>query len=94
MESFENFSGPKSQLSNYNPLGLGLADLLTSLKKEKPRGLHSSEPRRCEDIKGIVAPEMSQKTFCSFEKEAPGVHVCLSIRTDYELCACMHTCTK
>lgn len=66
------------------------ADLLTSLKKEKPRELQSSEPRRCGAIKGIVAPEISQKTFSSFEKEAPGVHVCLSIE---QIMSCAHACT-
>ena len=28
------------------------------------------EPRRCEDIKGIVAPEIGPKTFETFEKQA------------------------
>ena len=30
-----------------------------------------SEPRRCEDIKGIVVPEIGTKSFGSFEKQAP-----------------------
>ena len=30
------------------------------------------EPRRCEDIKGIVAPERDPKSFGTFEKKAPG----------------------
>ena len=30
------------------------------------------EPRRCEDIKGIVAPERDPKSFGTFEKQAPG----------------------
>ena len=30
------------------------------------------EPRRCEDIKGIVAPERDSKSFGTFEKQAPG----------------------
>ena len=30
------------------------------------------EPRRCEDIKGIVAPEIGPKSFGTFEKQAPG----------------------
>ena len=29
------------------------------------------EPRRCEDIKGIVAPEIGPKRFGTFEKQAP-----------------------
>ena len=29
------------------------------------------EPRRCEDIKGIVAPEIDPKSFGTFEKRAP-----------------------
>ena len=32
------------------------------------------EPRRCEDIKGIVAPERDPKSFGTFEKQAPGVN--------------------
>ena len=30
------------------------------------------EPRRCEDIKGIVAPEIGLKSFGTSEKEDPG----------------------
>ena len=29
------------------------------------------EPRRCEDVKGIVAPEIDPKSFGAFEKRAP-----------------------
>ena len=29
------------------------------------------EPRRCEDIKGIVVPEFGPKSFGTFEKQAP-----------------------
>ena len=35
------------------------------------------EPRRCEDIKGIVVPDIGPKSFGTFEKQAPG----LSFRT-------------
>ena len=28
------------------------------------------EPRRCEDIKGIVAPEIGPQIFATFEKQA------------------------
>ena len=31
------------------------------------------EPRRCEDIKGIVVPDIGPKSFGTFEKQAPGV---------------------
>ena len=31
------------------------------------------EPRRCEDIKGIVVPERDPKTFGTFEKQAPDI---------------------
>ena len=34
-----------------------------------PDGL---EPRRCEDIKAIVTPEIGPKSFGTFEKQAPG----------------------
>ena len=30
------------------------------------------EPRRCEDIKGIVVPDIGLKSFGTFEKQAPG----------------------
>ena len=30
------------------------------------------EPRRCEDIKAMVAPEIVPKSFGTFEKQAPG----------------------
>ena len=30
------------------------------------------EPQRCEDIKGIVAPEIGPKSFGTFRKQAPG----------------------
>ena len=29
------------------------------------------EPRRCEDIKGIVVPDIGPKSFRTFEKQAP-----------------------
>ena len=29
------------------------------------------EPRRCDDIKGIVAPEIGPKSFGTFDKRAP-----------------------
>ena len=31
------------------------------------------EPRRCEDIMAIVAPEIGPKSFGTFEKQAPGI---------------------
>ena len=33
------------------------------------------EPRRCEDIKGIVVRDIGPKSFGTFEKQAPGVEV-------------------
>ena len=35
------------------------------------------EPRRCEDIKGIVVPDIGPKSFGTFEKQAPGHHSAL-----------------
>ena len=32
------------------------------------------EPRRCEYLKGIVAPEIGPKIFGTFEKHAPAGH--------------------
>ena len=34
------------------------------------------EPRRCKDIKAMVAPEIVPKSFGTFEKQAPGVRWC------------------
>ena len=31
------------------------------------------EPRRCEDIKGIVAPEIGPQSFRTFKKQATGL---------------------
>ena len=31
-----------------------------------------SEPQRCEDMEGIVTPEIGPKSFGSFEKQATG----------------------
>ena len=42
------------------------------------------EPRRCEDIKGIVAPEIDPKSFGTFEKRAPDtIRLALRIRRAY-----------
>ena len=42
--------------------------------------LDGLELRRCEDIKGIVAPEIGPKSFGTFEKRAAGLQVisCMS----------------
>ena len=36
------------------------------------------EPRRCEDIKGIVVPDIGPKSFGTFEKQAPGLRKLLT----------------
>ena len=41
-------------------------------KTKKIAKFDGLEPGRCEDIKGIVAPEMGPKSFGTFEKQAPG----------------------
>ena len=33
------------------------------------------ELRRCEDIKGIVVPDIGPKSFGTFEKQAPGLEI-------------------
>ena len=33
------------------------------------------EPQRCEDIKGIVVPDIGPKSFGTFEKQAPGTEL-------------------
>ena len=35
------------------------------------------EPRLCEDIKAVVAPEIGPKSFGTFEKHAPGLQILL-----------------
>ena len=45
----------------------------TSEKRAKFTGL---EPRRCEDIKRLVAPEIGPKSFGAFEKQAPDKNRC------------------
>ena len=39
-------------------------------KTKRIAALVGVEPRRCEDIKGIVAPEIGAKSFGTFEKQA------------------------
>ena len=40
-------------------------------KTKRIAKFYGLEPRRCEDIKGIVAPEIDPKSFGTFEKRAP-----------------------
>ena len=72
LESSENFSGPESQLWNCIVLVLKSWSLNMFLTEEKPRGLlakfGSWEPRRCEDIKEIVEPEIGPKSLRTFAK--------------------------
>ena len=66
--------GPENQLSNCNPLVFKSWSFNMFLMLEKPRGYQSlmaQNPRRCEDIKGIVTPEIGPKCFGIFEKQAP-----------------------
>ena len=42
-------------------------------KPERIAKYDGFQPRRCEYIKGIVAPEIGPKSFASFEKQAPGL---------------------
>ena len=42
------------------------------------------EPRRCEDIKEIVAPGRGPKSFGTFEKQAPGAPTGLSNEVSWE----------
>ena len=55
LESPENLAGPKSHLSNCNPLFFKHA--FDTRKTKRIAKFDGLEPRRCEDIKGIVAPE-------------------------------------
>ena len=42
-------------------------------KTERIAKFGGLEPRRCEDIKGLVAPEIGPKSFGTFEKQATGL---------------------
>ena len=69
LDSPENFSGTRSLLSNCNPLiFLHVFNIRKTKRIAKFEGL---EPRRCEDIKAVVAPEIGPKSFGTFEKQAP-----------------------
>ena len=76
LESPENFSGPeklvvKLQSTCFEELiFLHVFNIRKTLRIAKFDGL---EPRRCEDIKGIVAPEIDPKSFGTSEKRAPGL---------------------
>ena len=70
LESPDNFSGPKSQFSNCNPMVFEhVFNLGKSKRNAKFEGL---EPPPCEHIKGIVAPEEGPKSLGTFEKQDPG----------------------
>ena len=73
LESPENFSRPESQLSNCNLLPFEKVILSLMHKKTKRISKFDGlEPRRCKDIKGIVAPEIGPKGCGTFEKQATG----------------------
>ena len=44
------------------------------MKTKRIANFDGLEPRRCEDIKGIVAPEIGPKGFGTFEKQAPALN--------------------
>ena len=68
----KNFSEPKSQLSNCNPLALKIRFKVKKKKGKRITKFDGLEPRRREDITGIVDPEIGLKSFGTFEKRAPG----------------------
>ena len=64
LKSPEKFSGLKSQLSNYSVLVLKSQSLKVFFNVRKTKRIarcDGSEPRCCEDIKGIVTPKMGPK---------------------------------
>ena len=72
----ENFSGPKSQLSNFNLFVLkswSFKHVFNVRKTKRVAKFDGLEPRCCEDIKGIVAPQIDPKSFGTFEKQPPGL---------------------
>ena len=82
------FSVPKGQLSNCNPLlfkNLIFLHVFNVRKTKRIAKFDGLEPRRREDIKGIVAPAIGRKTFGTFEKQAPGPDICISWKTEETL---------
>ena len=72
VESVENFSDPRSQLSNCNPLVLKSCSSNMFFIHEKPKKIakfDGLEPRRCEDVKRIVAPGRGPRSFGTFGKQ-------------------------
>ena len=68
-----NVSGLESQLSDCNPLVLKTELFFGNVRKTKRTAKFDGlEPRRCKNVKGIVAPETGPKSFETFEKQAPG----------------------
>ena len=53
-------------------------------KTKKIAKFDGLEPRRCDDIKGIVAPEIGPRSFGTFEKQAPGLHLIRCMLTSNE----------
>ena len=43
-------------------------------KTKRTAKFEGLEPRHCEDIKAVVAPEIAPKSFGTFEKQAPGYY--------------------
>ena len=48
-------------------------------KTKKIAKFDALEPRRCEDVKGIVAPEIGSKSFGTFEKQAQDTNLILAL---------------
>ena len=67
LESPVNVSGPESQLFR-----LQSACFENVRKTKRTANFDGLEPRRCENVKGIVDPETGPKSFETFEKQAPG----------------------
>jgi len=76
LKSTEKFSGLKSHLSNCSVLVLKSQSFRVSFNVRKTKRIarcDGSEPRCCEDIKGIVTPKMGPKKFGTFQKQASGL---------------------
>ena len=75
LESPANFSGPKSQLYKLQSAcfeKLIFSHVFNVRKTKTIAKFDDLEPRRCEDIKGVVTPEISPESFGTFEKQAQG----------------------
>ena len=88
LESSENFFGPERPVVKLQSAFFEKLIFLVVFNVRKTKRIakfDGLEPRRREDIKGIVSPAIGRKTFGTFEKQAPGPDICISWKTEKTL---------